>query len=166
MALLETDDDNLSWPWVSRGQPEAGVEKVEAWDIAVPGAAGYSGSSNFDSLTRAIAGMSYSYAGIASNGFGSAGELVWQHPGLHTLVYSLPACASRLPLLSRRLADVCFSHKQAWECCASLYDLCCCHSTSLIFLLLSSWKQTVAKHLPIIPKRMVFCCVYVVRQML
>ena len=80
VALLETDNDALSWPWVSRGKAEEGVSKVQAWDVAVPAKAG----SNTD-LARALAGTTYSYAGIASNAFGTAGELVLRRLSLLAL---------------------------------------------------------------------------------
>lgn len=70
VALLEPADSPLTWPWVSRGKPEDGVNKLQAWDIDVPAKA-----ANNSDLARAIAGMSYSYAGTPSNAFGAAGEL-------------------------------------------------------------------------------------------
>ncbi|WIA22673.1 hypothetical protein OEZ86_009641 [Tetradesmus obliquus] len=68
VALLEVQQGNpsLPWPWVSRGTAEKGVDKVQAWDIAVP-----SGTAANSDMARAVAALNYGYSGLPSTAFGN-----------------------------------------------------------------------------------------------
>lgn len=72
VALLEAlpNGPALDWPWVSRGKPEAGLDKVQAWDIAVPSSDAAAANSN---MARVMASLNYGYSGVASNAFGTSG---------------------------------------------------------------------------------------------
>eukprot|EP00879_Flechtneria_rotunda_P001797 GHRR01001961.1.p1 GENE.GHRR01001961.1~~GHRR01001961.1.p1 ORF type:complete len:2104 (+),score=689.06 GHRR01001961.1:216-6527(+) len=85
VALLEgSDSPALSWPWVSRGRAEEGVTKAQAWHVAVP----TQGSSN-SGMTRALAAMAYSYAGIGSDAFEAADDTIIRNSSSAPLFHSL-----------------------------------------------------------------------------
>ena len=66
---MQPGSPSLPWPWVSRGTAEKGVDKVQAWDIAVPSRA----AANSD-MARAVAALNYGYSGLPSTAFGNPGR--------------------------------------------------------------------------------------------
>jgi hypothetical protein len=65
---VQQGSSGLPWPWVSRGT-EKGVNKVQAWDIAVP-----SGTAGNSDLARAVAALNYGYSDLLSTAFGTPGR--------------------------------------------------------------------------------------------
>jgi hypothetical protein len=77
VALLETAPGNptLQWSWVSRGEPEQGINRVQAVNIPTGGASSSSSSgSGSGLLEQAIAGVLAGYGGAASSILSSAGR--------------------------------------------------------------------------------------------
>lgn len=74
VALLEPAPGNstLQWPWVSRGTPEPGVNRVQAVSVPVGGAS--SSSKDGGLLERAIAAVLAGYSGGSSSILSTASE--------------------------------------------------------------------------------------------
>lgn len=74
VALLEPSPGNstLQWPWVSRGTPEPGVNRVQA--VSVPAGGASSSSKDGGLLERALAAVLAGYSGGSSSIMSTAGK--------------------------------------------------------------------------------------------